>query len=337
MAHPLLIIDQAMYQFSSQWYAGLKPSLEIRTEYDGRVVVNSKMQSSNRSPINWWEKGTSQFPFSSTSRSKRAKKNARYRRNKARKMEASKSRITTTDVETQYSDMDGSSFTKTEITDSGFNERSPSNPQGHDLVGRDFNEKDMSYSASSKATSVPSDSPDKGSNDIGEVLPDLSTAIHWCEGCLKEFGNKALENYPVNSTCKDCSEAHKSLDPTEMPCHEETSDASPEEIALSLGLSTHCTDCNEEYTCPKGIRLCEHFFGSLLRMKNVKSQWNLLCNGNLKEEKKTKNKKKKKRNLDPNACEFCCEERMDVKKISNMVELVRSVEMSENLPCENCM
>ena len=101
MAHPLFIIDQAMYQFSSQWYTGLKPSLEIRTEYDGSVVVNSKMLSSNRSPINWWwEKGTSQFPFSSTSRSKRAKKNARYRRNKARKMEASKSRITTTDVET---------------------------------------------------------------------------------------------------------------------------------------------------------------------------------------------------------------------------------------------
>ena len=71
-------------------------------------------------------------------------------------------------------------------------------------------------------------------------------------------------------------------------------------------------------------------------MKNVKSQWNLLCNGNLKEEKKTKNKKKKKRNLDPNACEFCCKNRRDVQKISNVVELVCSVEMSKNLPCENC-
>ena len=28
---------------------------------------------------------------------------------------------------------------------------------------------------------------------------------------------------------------------------------------------------------------------------------------------------------------------MNVQKVSNMVELVRSIEMSENLPCENCM
>ena len=157
---------------------------------------------------------------------------------------------------------------------------------------------------------------------------------------MEESGNKALENYPVNSTCKDCSEAQESLDPTEMIRIEKTSDydASPEEIAISLGLSTHhCIYCDEEYTCSEGIIVCEEFFGKLLRVKDLKTKiCNLQGTGNLNEEKKTK-KKKKKRNLDPNACEFCRENQMNVQKISNMVELVRSVEMSENLPCENCM
>ena len=34
MAHPLFIMEQALRQFSSQWYAGFRPSLEIQTKYD---------------------------------------------------------------------------------------------------------------------------------------------------------------------------------------------------------------------------------------------------------------------------------------------------------------
>ena len=106
MPHPLFLIEQAVRQFSSQWCAGLRPSLEIQTKYDGSVVVNSKMFCSNNPPQS---KSASIFPSTSTPRSKRAKKNARYKRNKENRMEASKSR-TTTDVETQYSVEDGSSI-----------------------------------------------------------------------------------------------------------------------------------------------------------------------------------------------------------------------------------
>ena len=71
------------------------------------------------------------------------------------------------------------------------------------------------------------------------------------------------------------------------------------------------------------------FFGLFRTLINVKSKWNL------NQEKKIN--KKKKGNSDPNACKFCRKNRMNVQKVSNMVELVRCVEMSENLPCENCM
>ena len=188
-----------------------------------------------------------------------------------------------------------------------------------------------------KVTSAPS-----------EVSSNSIVASYHCESCHKEL-DRAMDLPPNNLTCEDCCNEQRrldpneeiryeeSLDPTEMIRNEKASDsdASPEEIAVSLGLSTHhCIYCDEEYTCSEGIIVCEEFFGKLLKMKDCKSE---LCNlqgtGNLNEEKKTK-KKKKKRNLDPNACEFCRKNRMDVQKISNMVDLVRSVEMSENPPCE---
>ena len=117
MAHPLFIIEQAVCQFSSQWYAGLRPSLEILTQYDGSLVVSSRMICSNKPPrFDWSENSASQFQFTSTPKSKRAKKNARYRRNRAR---------TTKDVETQFSNSDdGAPINETENVDSGFNENS---------------------------------------------------------------------------------------------------------------------------------------------------------------------------------------------------------------------
>ena len=123
MAHPLFIMEQAMRQFSSQWCSGLRPSLEIKTTYNGSLVVNSKVFCSNMSsPCDWRDKSsTPQFPFSSTPRSKRAKKNARYRRNNA--LNKVQKPITTEDVETQCSnEKEGALNTKAIKADSGFKE-----------------------------------------------------------------------------------------------------------------------------------------------------------------------------------------------------------------------
>ena len=182
MAHPLFIMERALRQFSSQWYAGFRPSLDIQTKYDGSLVVHSKSFCSNKPSFDWQEKSASQFPFSSTPRSKRAKKNARYRRNKEHRMEASKSR-TTTDVETQYSVEDGAPNPETKQGDSGFNENSDENftsnatensytRPDNDLVGSGFSDKKNDKSTLSKATYVPSNSPEasKNNSETFEVL-----------------------------------------------------------------------------------------------------------------------------------------------------------------------
>ena len=64
MAHPLFIMEQALRQFSSQWYAGFRPSLEIQTKYDGSLVVHPKSFCSNKPSFDWQENSASQFPFS---------------------------------------------------------------------------------------------------------------------------------------------------------------------------------------------------------------------------------------------------------------------------------
>ena len=262
MAHPLFIMEQALRQFSSQWYAGFRPSLEIQTKYDGSLVVQSKSFCSNKPPSNWWEKSSSQPPFSSTPRSKRAKKNARYRRNKEHRMEASKSG-TTTDVETQYSVEDGATNTETNKRDSGINENSDENftsnatENSHtcpdnDPVGSGFSDKQNDKSTLSKATYVPPNSPEASENKtvVSEVSYQNSTAaIHQCEGCLKEF-DRTLEHHSNNLNCKDCHEAQKSLDPKE--------ETQPKDCS-----------CNGDHICQACKDLVEQYFCLLLSNKNL--------------------------------------------------------------------
>ena len=195
MAHPLFIIEQAVCQFSSQWYAGLRPSLEILTQYDGSLVVSSRMICSNKPPpFDWSENSASQFQFTSTPKSKRAKKNARYRRNRAR---------TTKDVETQFSNSDdGAPINETENVDSGFNENSC---------------KEKAASVSSK---VPPNFSDGDSTEKDEVsamddsvtpntvdaLMESPAAGYDCD-CNHEEFDGTLEHCPENTNYENCLDA----------------------------------------------------------------------------------------------------------------------------------
>ena len=195
MAHPLFIIEQAVCQFSSQWYAGLRPSLEILTQYDGSLVVSSRMICSNKPPrFDWSENNASQFQFTSTPKSKRAKKNARYRRNRAR---------TTKDVETQFSNSDdGAPINETENVDSGFNENSC---------------KEKAASVSSK---VPPNFSDGDSTEKDEVsamddsvtpntvdaLMESPAAGYDCD-CNHEEIDGTLEHCPENTNYENCLDA----------------------------------------------------------------------------------------------------------------------------------
>ena len=44
MAHPSYVIQQAIFQFFDQWTHGLQPSLEIKTEENGSIVVSTRVK-----------------------------------------------------------------------------------------------------------------------------------------------------------------------------------------------------------------------------------------------------------------------------------------------------
>ena len=47
MVHPLLVTEIAVRNFISQWYIGLRPSIQLTTNPDGSVTVTSKVSSCN--------------------------------------------------------------------------------------------------------------------------------------------------------------------------------------------------------------------------------------------------------------------------------------------------
>ena len=49
MAHPSVVIQQAIFQFFDQWSQGLQPNLDIKTEANGSIVVMSKVTVQNSS------------------------------------------------------------------------------------------------------------------------------------------------------------------------------------------------------------------------------------------------------------------------------------------------
>ena len=330
MAHPLFIMEQALRQFSSQWYAGFRPSLEIQTKYDGSLVVHSKSFCSNKPPFDRWEKSDSQSPFSSTPKSKRAKKNARYRRNKEHKMEASTSGRTT-DVETQYSVEDGAPNTETKNGDSGFKENSDENftlkeatdisdisyiRLDNDLVGRGFSDIKNDESALSKATNVPSNSPVASKSNIEtiEVLHETSAAaIHKCEGCLKEL-NRTLEHHPDNLACEDCCKEQERLDPNEENRNEEN--------------PPRCSSCTEESLCQGCEEPMEKLFSNLIGLINLGQ-----------EKKVPKKKKKGKKKICPlctNSDVFNFEWELDMEELMSLLTDRRIVQVQDS-PCKDCM
>ena len=333
MAHPLFIMEQALRQFSSQWYAGFRPSLDIQTKYDGSLVVHSKSFCSNKPSFDWQENSASQFPFSSTPRSKRAKKNARYRRNKKHRMEASKSR-TTKEVETQYSVEDGAPNTETKQGDSGFNGNSDTNliatensytPLDNDLAGSGFNDKQNDKPILSKATYVPPNSPEASENKTvtSEVPhPNSNAAFHQCEGCLKEY-DRTLEHYPPNNlNCKDCREAQKSLD-SEEETQPEHCNVDP--VVASPGTGQVYGD----HLSQESKDSAEKIFNVILESKNLlpKQQINTI--------KLSRSDRRKKIN-----CFFC--KNLAVKSgkgglvIENMKDLLDHIYMVEAPPCFEC-
>ena len=48
MDFPLSVVDQALRQFSNQWYYGLQPSINITTMEDGTVVIKSELICSSK-------------------------------------------------------------------------------------------------------------------------------------------------------------------------------------------------------------------------------------------------------------------------------------------------
>ena len=216
MPHPLFLIEQAVRQFSSQWCAGLRPSLEIQTKYDGSVVVNSKMFCSNSSQS---KSSASIFPFTSTPRSKRAKKNARYRRNKTSKM---KGLIPTANVETQFSINDAAlSSSETENVDSGFNNDSNiSNTDTATTFNTSYNgnHSNKAEGPAPQVISAGEENVDLEDSVTTSYLDDAllnssSTARHNSESYPKEVV-ASLEQYPEHSLVENCYEAQDTLDIT---------------------------------------------------------------------------------------------------------------------------
>ena len=245
MAHPLFIIEQALRQFSSQWYVGLRPSLEILTKYDGSLVVNSKMIYSNRpAEFNRPENGAPQFQYTSTPRSKRARKNARYRRNKARSMK---------DVETQFSNNgDGASINEPESrpsanvetqfsindnekVDSGFMEDSRNESIGYtcekatQALGKvpfnpsdaGFNQKDEIFALDDSVTPI---------RDV--VLLNSSAAEHDCKNSQKKN----------DGTLENCGDAQVIVDYGEKQCTSEEGALNIEAKKVDSGFKVTNTD-----------------------------------------------------------------------------------------------
>ena len=312
MAHPLFVIEQAMRQFSSQWYSGLRPSLEVQTKYDGSLVVNSTVFCSNMP-------SSPQFPFSSTPKSKRAMKNARYRHNKARKMEQ-KSR-TTADVETQCSNQEDALNNESKKIDSGFKEASHETStvkvmEQNESIPLDLLENDLGNDKSTSSTGAPSNSlegmvfPDKKVTSVpNEVSSNSIVASYHCESCHKEL-DRAMDHPPNNLTCEDCCNEQRRLDPNEEIRYEEN--------------PPRCSSCTEENLCQGCEEAMEKFFSYLIS-----------CLGQEKNVSRRKKKNKKK------ICPFCT----DLKDwyLDNSVEQLidtltdgRIVRVKDS-PCKDCM
>ena len=205
MAHPLFLIEQAVRQFSSQWCAGLRPSLELQTKYDGSVVVNSKMFCSNNPPQS---KNGSIFPFTSTPRSKRARKNARYRRNRAHKM---RGLIPTVNEETQFSNNDVA-LSETDNVDSGFNNDDNISNLDKATASITSNHGNSNNEAERPAPQVISADEENIHLDdsvttlyMDDALLNSSAARHNSESYLKEVVSD-LEQYSDNSIDRNCNE-----------------------------------------------------------------------------------------------------------------------------------